>query len=97
MSLIYLCGLPLFINSVTCETDVTSFHILDLYIRIYSHYFYLHCCVVYLLFVVPYTSKCMLLIIGIIFSVFFGLGEHYQVFECSVAVWSVITKDYLSS
>jgi len=49
------------------------------------------------LFIVPYTSKNMLLIIGIIFSVIFGLGEHLQVFECPVAVWSVISEDYLSS
>jgi len=76
MSLIYLCGLPPFIDTVTCEAVVTLFHILDLYIRIYSYYFYLQCCIVYLFFVVPYTSKSMLLIIGIIFSVLFGLGEH---------------------
>jgi len=76
MSLIYLCGFPPFIDTVTCEVDVTLFHILDLYIRIYSYYLYIQCCVVYLLLVVPYTSKNMLLIIGIIFSVLFGLGEH---------------------
>jgi len=39
----------------------------------------------------------MLLIFGIIFIVLFGLGEHLQVFECPVAVWSVISEEYLSS
>lgn len=91
MSLIFLLGLPPFIDSVTCETDVTLFHILDLYIRIYSYYFYLQC------FVVPYASKNIFLIIGIIFSVLFGPGEQLQVFECPVAMWSVISEYNLSS
>jgi hypothetical protein len=97
VSLIYLHGLPPFIDTVTCDTDVTWFYILDLYIRIYSYYFYLQCCVVYLLFVVPYTSKNLLLMMCIIFSVLFGLGEGLQVSECLVAVRSVISEDYLSS
>lgn len=97
MNLIYLWGLPPLIDSITCETHVTWSHILDLYIRIYSYSFYLQCCAVYLLFVFPYTSKNVLLIIGIIFSVFFGLGEQLEVFECPVALWSAVSEDSLSS
>jgi hypothetical protein len=44
-----------------------------------------------------YTSSNILLLSGIIFSVFLGPDEHLQVFECPVAVWSVASEDRLSS
>jgi len=44
-----------------------------------------------------YISKNILLIIGIIFSVSLGPDEHLQVFECPVALWSVISKDLTTS
>jgi len=40
-------------------------------------------------------SKNILLIIGLIFSVFLGPDEHLQVSECPVAVWSVISEVHL--
>jgi len=43
-----------------------------------------------------YTSKYILLIVGITFSGFVRPVEHLQVFECPVAVWSVISEDHLS-
>jgi len=42
------------------------------------------------------ANRNMLLIIGIIFSVFLGPVGHLQVFECPVAVWSVV-RDHLCS
>ena len=42
------------------------------------------------------TSKSILLIIGITFSVFLGPDAHLQVFECPVAMWSMISG-HLSS
>jgi hypothetical protein len=44
-----------------------------------------------------YRNKNSLLIICIIFSGFLGPHEHLQVFECPVALWSVISEDRLSS
>jgi len=44
-----------------------------------------------------YTSKSILLKIGIKFSVFIGPDEHLQVFECSVVVWLMISEGRLSS
>jgi hypothetical protein len=44
-----------------------------------------------------YTSKYILLILGIILSVFRVPDERLLVFECPVAVWSVINEDHLSS
>jgi hypothetical protein len=52
---------------------------------------------IYCLLFFFYTSENVLLIIGIMFNVFFGLGEHLQVFECPVAIWSAVSKNYLSS
>jgi len=43
-----------------------------------------------------YAIRNILLIIGIIFSVFLGLDGHLQVLECPVAVWSVV-RDHLCS
>ena len=43
-----------------------------------------------------YAIRNILLIIGIIFSVFLGPDGHLQVFECPVAVWSVV-RDHLCS
>jgi len=37
------------------------------------------------------------LIVGITFSVFLGPDEQRQVFECPVAVWSMISEGHLSS
>jgi hypothetical protein len=37
-------------------------------------------------------SKNILIIIGTVFSVFLGPDERMQAFECSVAVWSVISE-----
>jgi hypothetical protein len=39
-----------------------------------------------------YISKSILLIIGIIFSVFLGPDEHLPFFECMVAVWPVTVR-----
>jgi len=44
-----------------------------------------------------YTSKSILLKIGIIFGVFIGPDEHLQVFEYSVAVWLVTSEGHLLS
>jgi hypothetical protein len=44
-----------------------------------------------------YISKNILLIIGIIFGVFVGPDKHLPVFECPIALWSVISEDRLSS
>ena len=44
-----------------------------------------------------YTSKNILSINGIMFSVFRGPDEHFQVFEYPVALWSVIREDHLLS
>jgi len=44
-----------------------------------------------------FTGKNSLLIIGIIFSVFYGSDEQLQVSECLVAVWSVINQELPSS
>ena len=44
-----------------------------------------------------YINKNIPLIIVIILRVFHGPNEHLQVFECPVAVWSVIRADNLSS
>lgn len=37
-----------------------------------------------------HTSKNILFIIGVTFSVFFRPYEQLQVFECPVALWAVI-------
>jgi len=44
-----------------------------------------------------YISKSIMLIIGIIFSVSLGPDEHLQVFECLVALCSVISKDLVTA
>jgi hypothetical protein len=44
-----------------------------------------------------YIHNNIVLIIAIIFNVFLGPDEHLHVFECPVAVWSLISEDYLSS
>jgi hypothetical protein len=44
-----------------------------------------------------YTGKHVLSIIGVIFSVFLGSDEQLHVFECAVAVRSVIGEDGLPS
>ena len=44
-----------------------------------------------------YVSKYILLIIGIIFSVSLGPDDHLQVFQSPVALWSVISKDLLTT
>jgi hypothetical protein len=44
-----------------------------------------------------YINKNILLIIGIVFSVSLGPYEHLQVFERPVPLWSVISKDLLTT
>jgi hypothetical protein len=81
---------PSFVGTVTYEKKLLYFHIVDLYIRIYLYNFYLHYCIV-LYILLRYitlfadTSTNILLIIGIIFSVFLGPDKHLQ-FWMSVAV-----------
>ena len=91
-----LCGAPPFVGTVTYEKELLYFHIVDLHVRIYLYYFYLQYCIVLnILFryntLFIYTSKNILLIIGITFSVFHGPDKHLQVFECPIALWSVIS------
>jgi hypothetical protein len=100
-SFIYLCAPP-FVDAVTYENNSLYFHVVDLYIRIHSYYFCLQQCIfLNILFrhntLFTCTSKNIPLMIGIIFSVFLGPYEHLQIFECPVAVWSVISQVYLSS
>jgi hypothetical protein len=102
LSLIYLCGPLPFIGTITYEKKSLYFHVVDLYIRIHLYYCYLQYYTVFkFLFMYntlfTYTSRNILLIIGIIFNVLLGPDEDLQVFECLVAVWSVISQDHLSS
>ena len=48
-------------------------------------------------FFFSYTSKNIILIIGLVFSVFLGPEEHLKVSACPVAVWSVINEVHLSA
>jgi hypothetical protein len=68
---------------------------------IYAIFIYNVILLLYILFgyntLFTYINKIILLIIGIIFSVFHGPDGHLPVFECLVAVWSVISEDHLFS
>jgi len=44
-----------------------------------------------------YTSKNILLVIGIIFSVFLGPDEHLQIFECPFAARQLLLTASKSS
>jgi len=72
-----------------------------LYIRIYLCFIYNIRFFLNILFryntLYTYTSKNIVLIVGITFNVFHGPDEQWQVFECPVAVWSVISEGHLSS
>jgi len=46
--------------------------------------------------VFTYTSRNILLITGIMFSVSLAPDKYLQVFKCLVAVWPVISEDHLS-
>jgi hypothetical protein len=91
-----ICMSPTFVNAVTYKKKLLSVHIVHLYIIIYLYFIVFKYFVRYnTLF--TYTSKSIVLRIGIIFSVFLGPNEHLQVFEYPVAVWSVTSEDHLSS
>jgi hypothetical protein len=92
LSFIYLCDPSPFLDTVTYEIKLLYFHIVDLYIRIHIYITFIFNILLLLniLFryntLFTYTSKNILLIMGIIFSVFLGPDEHLQVFDCPVAV-----------
>jgi len=94
--LIYLFCLAHFVDSVTYEKKLLYIHIVDILYYIYITFVYN-----IVLFsskaLFTYTSKNVLLKIGILFSLFFGLDEHLRYFECPVAVWSVISEAHPSS
>jgi hypothetical protein len=70
------------------------FHIVHLYILEYSYIAFIYNTILFLniLFrrdtLFTYRSKNILLIIGIVLSMFRRPNEHFQVFECPAAVWS---------
>jgi len=72
-----------------------------LYIKIYLYFIYSIGLFLNILFrystLYTCTSKNIVLIVGITFGVFHGPDEQWQVFECPVAVWSMISEDRLSS
>jgi hypothetical protein len=93
---------PSFLDAVTYEKKLLYFHAVGWYIIIHLYYFYLQYCIVFnILFryntLFTYTSKNILLILVIILSQFLGPDKQLQVFECPVAVGSVIREDHLSS
>jgi len=78
-----------FVNADAYDKKLLHFHIIDLCIRIYVSYLYIIVLFSDILFryntLFTYTSKNILLVIGLIFSVFLGPDEHLQVYECPFA------------
>jgi len=93
---------PPIIEAVTCQKKSGFISTLLIYILEYIYISFIHNIVLLnILFryntLYTYTRKNVLLIVGIIFSGFLRPVGHLKVFECPVAVWSVISEDHLSS
>jgi len=91
LSSIYLCGPQHFVEAVTVQKKLHMYSNSILNVALFLNIMFS-----YNTFF-SYTSKNILLIIGLVLSVFVGHDEHLQDSECPVAVWPVISEIYLSA
>jgi hypothetical protein len=108
-----VCGPQHFVEALTDQKKLLYLHVVLLYIKNIYIYIYIYIVILISNFnlstvlflnivfwcntLFSYTSKNILLVLGLIFSVFLWPDEHLQVSECPVAVLSVISEVHLST